>query len=86
MALSPSVAPHPASRRRSYSRLQAGVGIPGEDLHLPDQLRLQAHGPAIFANGDFHLDKGCFLKVKIATYLLQLDKMLNNDEVALLAV
>jgi hypothetical protein len=35
---------------------------------------LQAHGPAIFANGDFHLDKGCFLKVKIATYLLQLEK------------
>ena len=43
MALSPPVAPHPASRRRSYSRLQAGVGIPGEDSHLPDQLRLQAH-------------------------------------------
>src|SRR5438105_1149506 len=43
MALSPSVAPHPASRRRSYARLQAGVGIPGEDFHLPDRLRLQAH-------------------------------------------
>jgi hypothetical protein len=27
----------------SYSRLQAGVGIPGEDLHLPGQLRSQAH-------------------------------------------
>jgi hypothetical protein len=47
MARSPPVAPHPASRRRSYSRLQAGVGIPGEDLHLPDQLRLQAHGPGL---------------------------------------
>jgi hypothetical protein len=45
MALSPPVALHPASRRRSYIRLQAGVGIPGEDLHLPDQLRSQAHGP-----------------------------------------
>jgi hypothetical protein len=42
--------------------------------------------PAIFANGDFYLDKDCFLKVKIATYLLQLDKMLNNGKVALLAV
>ena len=47
MALSPPVALHPASRRRSYSRLQAGVGIPGEDLHLPDQLRLQAHGTGL---------------------------------------
>ncbi len=45
MALSPPVASHPASRRRSYIRLQAGVGMPGEDLHLPDQLRLQAHDP-----------------------------------------
>ena len=43
MARSPPVALHPASRRRSYNRLQAGVGIPGEDLHLPDQLRSQAH-------------------------------------------
>ena len=45
MTLSPPVAPHPASWRRSYIRLQAGVGIPGEDLHLPDRLRLPAHGP-----------------------------------------
>ena len=36
MTHSPPVAPHPASRRRSYVRLQAGVGIPGEDFHLPD--------------------------------------------------
>src|SRR5215470_2105760 len=34
---SPSVAPHPASRRRSYGRLQAGVGLPEEGLHLPGQ-------------------------------------------------
>ena len=32
--LSPPVAPHPASRRRSYLRLQAGERMPGEDLHL----------------------------------------------------
>ncbi len=47
MARSPPVALHPASRRRSYNRLQAGVGIPGEDLHLPDQLRSQAHGTGL---------------------------------------
>jgi hypothetical protein len=46
MAHSPPVAPHPASRRRSYVRLQAGGGIPGDDLHLPDRLRSQAHGAA----------------------------------------
>ena len=51
MTHSPPVAPHPASRRRSYVRLQAGVGIPGEDLHLPDQLRSQAHGPGATAPG-----------------------------------
>jgi len=33
---SPPVALHPASRRRSYIRLQAGEGIPGEDFHLSD--------------------------------------------------
>jgi hypothetical protein len=37
MTLSPSVAPHPTSRRRSYGRLQAGVGLPEEHLHLPGQ-------------------------------------------------
>src|SRR5258707_12889434 len=47
MALSPPVAPHLASRRRSYIRLQAGVGLPGEDLHLPVRLRLQAHDPRL---------------------------------------
>jgi hypothetical protein len=52
MALSLPVAPHPASRRRSYIQLQAGVGIPGEDLHLPDQLHSQAHDPGLRRGGD----------------------------------
>jgi len=44
---SPSVALHPASRRRSYGQLQAGVGLPEEDLHLPEQITLaRAHPPA----------------------------------------
>jgi hypothetical protein len=43
MDRSPPAAPHPASRRRSCSRLQVGERIPGEDSHLSDQLRLQAH-------------------------------------------
>ena len=42
-AHSPPVAPHPASRRRSYSQLQAGVCLPEEDLHLSGQIRLQTH-------------------------------------------
>ena len=42
-ARSPPVAPHLASRRRSYVQLQAGVCIPEENLHLSDQTRLQAH-------------------------------------------
>ena len=45
MTHSPLVALHPASRRRSYVRLQAGVGLPGEDFHLPDRMRSQAHDP-----------------------------------------
>jgi hypothetical protein len=40
---SPPVALHPASRRRSYFRLQAGVRIPEKDLHLSDQTHLQTH-------------------------------------------
>ena len=32
---SPPVAPHLTSRQRSYGRLQAGVGLPEEDSHLP---------------------------------------------------
>jgi len=31
------VAPHPTLRRRSYRWLQARVGLPEEDLHLPGQ-------------------------------------------------
>ncbi len=40
---SPPAAPHPALRRRSCSRLQAGEGVPEEDFHLSDQMRSQAH-------------------------------------------
>ena len=40
---SPPAAPHPASRRRSSSWLQAGEGVPEEDFHLSDQMRFQAH-------------------------------------------
>jgi hypothetical protein len=43
MDRSPPAAPHPASRRRSCSRLQAGERIPEEDSHLSDQTRFQAH-------------------------------------------
>jgi hypothetical protein len=40
---SPPVAPHPASRRRSYHRLQAGERVPEEDLHPSGQTHLQTH-------------------------------------------
>ena len=40
---SPPAALHPASRRRSCSRLQAGERIPEEDFHLSDHSRFQAH-------------------------------------------
>jgi hypothetical protein len=50
---SPSVALHPASRRRSYSWLQAGVGLPEEDLHLPEQNTL-ARAPTPAEPGDLH--------------------------------
>ena len=43
MDRSPPVAPHPASRRRSYSWLQAGERIPEEDFHLSNHTRFQAH-------------------------------------------
>src|SRR5215813_7604764 len=45
---SPPVAPHPVSRRRSYLWLQAGERLPGEDLHLSDGVRSQAHGARRF--------------------------------------
>ncbi len=40
---SPPVALHPASRRRSYLRLQAGERIPEGDLHPSDRVHSQAH-------------------------------------------
>jgi len=43
MDRSPPAAPHLASRRRSRSRLQAGERLPGEDFHLSDHVRFQAH-------------------------------------------
>ena len=47
---SPPAAPHPASRRRSSSWLQAGEGVPEEDFHLSDQMRFQAHGSRFRGN------------------------------------
>ena len=44
---SPPAAPHPASRRRSCIRLQAGERMPEEDFHLSDQMRSQAHQPSL---------------------------------------
>ena len=41
----PPIALHPASRRRSYRRLQAGERMPGEDLHL------SGHGTLTGARG-----------------------------------
>ena len=40
---SPPVASHPASRRRSYSRLQAGERIPEADFHRSDHVHSRAH-------------------------------------------
>lgn len=42
----PSIAPHAASRQRSYRRFQAGERMPGEDLHLSGWMRVGAHPPA----------------------------------------
>jgi hypothetical protein len=42
-ARSPPVALHISFRRCSYFRLQAGVCMPGEDLHLSDQTHSSAH-------------------------------------------
>ena len=44
---SPPAALHPASGRRSCSRLQAGERMPEEDSHLSDQTRFQAHQPSL---------------------------------------
>ena len=40
---SPPIAPHLASRQRSYLRLRAGECVPGEDSHLSVRKRSQAH-------------------------------------------
>jgi hypothetical protein len=47
---SPPVAPHPASRRRSFLQLQDGARLPGEDFHLSDQSHLQTHWPRWLVN------------------------------------
>jgi len=52
---SPPAAPHPASRRRSCSRLQAGEGVPEEDFHLSDQMRFQAHDSRFRGNDEVPL-------------------------------
>jgi hypothetical protein len=54
---SPPAAPHPASWRRSCSRLQAGEGVPEEDLHLSDQMRFQAHDSR-FRGNDKQFERG----------------------------
>ena len=51
-ALSSPVALHLLSRERSYCRLQAGVCMPEEDSHLPDQTRSQAHPSGGFSRRD----------------------------------
>ena len=57
---SPPVASHPVSRRRSYLWLQAGERLPGEDLHLSDDVCLQAHGThAPSRAGRGHAPLGC---------------------------
>jgi hypothetical protein len=48
MKRSPPAAPHPVSRRRSSSWLQAGERMPEEDFHLSDQARFQAHEAAAY--------------------------------------
>ena len=54
MDRSPPVASHPASRRRSYSWLQAGERIPEEDFHLSDHTRFQAHVAGLGEAGRGH--------------------------------
>ena len=48
---SPPAALHHASLRRSCIRLQAGERFPGEDLHLSDYARFQAHFSPTFMLG-----------------------------------
>src|SRR5688572_17062186 len=53
---SPSIAPHLASRRRSYRWVRAGERMPGEDLHLSVMAPLQAHARWRFAPARRHDD------------------------------
>ena len=48
---SPPVASHPASRRRGYSRLQAGERIPEADFHRSDHVHSRAHRRASRSSG-----------------------------------
>ena len=47
---SPPVAPHPALRRRSYVRLQAGERMPEGDFHPSDHAHSQAHSFRLVRN------------------------------------
>jgi hypothetical protein len=48
---SPPAALHHASLRRSCIRLQAGERLPGEDFHLADSSRFQAHQSLLRSSG-----------------------------------
>ena len=56
---SPPVAPHPASRRRSYIRLQAGERMPEEDFHLSDQDALSGAPIVADATGTTFISRPC---------------------------
>ena len=57
MDRSPPAAPHPASGRRSCSRLQAGERLPEEDFHLFDQTRFQAHWEPLSSAAMYRLSR-----------------------------
>ena len=61
---SPPAAPHPASWRRSCSRLQAGEGVPEEDFHLSDQTRFQAHDSRFRGNDTREVPNASMGKVR----------------------
>jgi hypothetical protein len=56
----PSIAPHLASRRRSYRWVRAGERMPEEDFHLSVMAPLQAHpaGPAYGRRAQRELPEG----------------------------
>ena len=62
MDRSPPAAPHPASRRRSCIRFQAGERMPGEDFHLSDHVRFKAHWRR--ASGPSQLTQSVYLTLK----------------------